>query len=87
MCAPLCSSCSAACPDNHDPLYAQAKRLAHLLRAKGIGLGQRVGLFIERSLAMFEGLLGTQKSGAAYVPLDPAYSAERVRATLILSPI
>ena len=63
-------------------LNLQANRLAHALREQGIGVGQRVGLFIERSLAMFVGLLGIQKSGAAYVPLDPAYPAERVRATL-----
>ena len=63
-------------------LNAQANRLAHALRAQGVGVGQRVGLFIERSVAMFVGLLGIQKSGAAYVPLDPAYPAERVRATL-----
>ena len=28
------------------------------------------------------GLLGIQKSGAAYVPLDPSYPAERMRLTL-----
>ncbi len=63
-------------------LNLQANRLAHALREQGVGVGQRVGLFVERSLAMFVGLLGIQKSGAAYVPLDPAYPAERVRATL-----
>jgi hypothetical protein len=69
-------------PNNHDPRNAQANRLAHLLRAKEIGPGQRIGLLIERSPAMFVELLGIQKNGAAYVPLDPAYPAERVRATL-----
>lgn len=63
-------------------LNEQANHLANYLRSQGIGVGQRVGLFVERSLAMFVGLLGIQKSGAAYVPLDPSYPAERVRATL-----
>ena len=63
-------------------LNKRANQLAHHLKKQGIGVGQRVGLFVERSLEMFVGLLGIQKSGAAYVPLDPAYPAERVRATL-----
>ena len=40
-----------------------------------------VGIFVERSLDMMVGLLGIQKSGAAYVPLDPAYPTERLRLT------
>ncbi len=63
-------------------LNERANQLAHYLRRQGVGKGQRIGLFIERSLDMFVGLLGIQKTGAAYVPLDPAYPADRVRATL-----
>ncbi|MDE3105744.1 MAG: amino acid adenylation domain-containing protein, partial [Acidobacteriota bacterium] len=63
-------------------LNRRANQLAHLLLQLGVGTGQRVGLFLERSLAMFVGLLGVQKAGAAYVPLDPAYPVERIRATL-----
>src|SRR5690606_32276065 len=36
-------------------------------------------VYIERSLEMVVGLLGIWKAGAAYVPLDPDYPAERVR--------
>jgi len=63
-------------------LNARANQLGHYLKRQGIGPGQRVGLCVERSLAMMVGLLGIQKSGAAYVPLDPAYPAERLRLTL-----
>ena len=63
-------------------LNEKANQLAHWLRKQGIGPSQRVGLFVERSLDMMVGLLGIQKSGAAYVPLDPAYPAERIRLTL-----
>ena len=63
-------------------LNEQANHLANYLRSNGVSVGQRVGLFVERSPAMFVGLLGIQKCGAAYVPLDPSYPAERVRATL-----
>jgi len=37
-----------------------------------------VGLFCERSAAMVVAILGVMKSGAAYLPLDPSYPAERV---------
>ncbi len=56
-------------------LNRRANQLAHFLKQRGVGPGQRVGLFVERSLAMMVGLLGIQKSGAAYVPLDPVVSS------------
>ena len=42
----------------------------------------RVGLCVERSTEMVVALLGILKAGAAYVPLDPAYPAERLAAML-----
>ncbi len=62
----------------HGELDACANRLAHVLRARGIGRGARVGLCIERSIDMVVTQLAILKSGAAYVPLDPAYPAERL---------
>ncbi len=59
-------------------LNARANRLAHHLKALGIGPESRVGLCLPRSPAMVEGLLATLKAGGAYVPLDPAYPAERL---------
>ena len=63
-------------------LNKRANQLAHYLKKRGVGPGQRVGIFVERSLDMMVGLLGIQKSGAAYVPLDPYYPAERIRMVL-----
>ena len=63
-------------------LNGRANQLAHYLREHGVGRGQRVGLYVGRSLDMMVGLLGIQKSGAAYVPLDPGYPEERIRQTL-----
>ena len=59
-------------------LRARSNQLARLLRARGIGRGALVGLCVERSLDMVVAQLAVLKSGAAYVPLDPAYPAERL---------
>ena len=63
-------------------LNERANQVARLLQRRGIWPGQCVGIFVERSLDMMVGLLGIQKSGAAYVPLDPAYPTERLRLTV-----
>ncbi|MEW5931706.1 MAG: amino acid adenylation domain-containing protein, partial [Gemmatimonadota bacterium] len=59
-------------------LDARADRLAAALRAAGAGPEVRVGLCVERGPDTVVGILGILKSGAAYVPLDPAYPAERL---------
>ncbi|WP_394541492.1 amino acid adenylation domain-containing protein [Lysobacter enzymogenes] len=59
-------------------LNAHANALAHRLIALGVRPDDRVAICAERSLAMPLGLLAILKSGAAYVPLDPTYPAERL---------
>jgi len=59
-------------------LNCRANRVAHHLRALGVGPEVLVGLCIERSLDMVVGLLGILKAGGAYVPLDPGYPQERL---------
>jgi amino acid adenylation domain-containing protein/non-ribosomal peptide synthase protein (TIGR01720 family) len=59
-------------------LNRRANRLAHHLRDLGAGPEARVALLLERSFDMVAALFGVLKSGAAYVPLDPAYPAERL---------
>ena len=59
-------------------LDARANRLAHFLRARGVGSETRVGVCMERSPEMVVGILAVLKAGGAYVPLDPAYPAERL---------
>ncbi|HET7461134.1 MAG TPA: amino acid adenylation domain-containing protein, partial [Longimicrobium sp.] len=59
-------------------LNARANRLAHHLRALGVGPEVRVALCAERGLELVVGVLAVLKAGGAYVPLDPAYPAERL---------
>ncbi len=59
-------------------LNRRANRLAHALRRRGVGPEARVGLCVARNLETIVGIVGILKSGAAYVPLDPAYPAERL---------
>lgn len=58
-------------------LAARSDQLARHLHASGVSLGKLAGICMERSLEMMIALLGVLKSGAAYVPIDPAYPAFR----------
>jgi amino acid adenylation domain-containing protein len=60
-------------------LEARANRLAQVLRSRGVGRGERVGLCVERGAEMLAAVLGILKAGAAYVPLDPLFPQERLR--------
>ncbi|WP_374122374.1 amino acid adenylation domain-containing protein [Variovorax boronicumulans] len=63
-------------------LEREADRLAHRLRALGVGPDVPVALYVERSLAMVVGLLAVLKAGGAYVPLDPSHPADRTAVIL-----
>ena len=62
----------------YDELNRRANQLAHGLLAAGVGPESFVGLMLERSPEMIVALLGILKSGAAYVPLDPAFPPARL---------
>ena len=62
----------------HAELDGHSNRLARELRRRGIHRGARVGLCVERSVMMVVAQLAVLKAGAAYVPLDPTYPAERL---------
>lgn len=63
---------------SYGELDAAANRLAAELRQRGLGRGQTVGLCLPRTSQLLIAVLGVLKSGAAYVPLDPAYPRDRL---------
>ncbi|WP_186057013.1 amino acid adenylation domain-containing protein [Burkholderia gladioli] len=67
---------------SYGELNAWANRVAHRLVGLGVKPDDRVAICVERGPGMIAGLLGVLKAGAGYVPLDPAYPAERLAYTL-----
>jgi amino acid adenylation domain-containing protein len=63
-------------------LDAWSTRLARGLRAAGVRDGDTVGVCLDRSAELVAVLLAILKAGAAYVPLDAAYPADRLAYTV-----
>ncbi|SFH83729.1 non-ribosomal peptide synthetase [Albimonas pacifica] len=59
-------------------LEARSGALAAHLQALGVGRADRVGIALPRRIDMVAAMLAVLKAGAAYVPLDPAYPADRI---------
>ncbi len=59
-------------------LSCQAIRLGNRLRSFGVGPEDLVGVYLERTPSAILALLAIGKAGGAYLPLDPAYPADRV---------
>jgi amino acid adenylation domain-containing protein len=64
---------------SYGELNRRATGIAHALRARGVGRGQRVGLCVDRGAPMLAAMLGILKAGASYVPLDPLFPPDRLR--------
>ena len=63
-------------------LDAVSNRLARELSERGIGVGSLVALAIPRSTMLLAAIWAVAKTGAAYLPVDPDYPADRVRLML-----
>lgn len=59
-------------------LNRQSNRLALTLQQSGVGKGDRVGILVPKSIEQIVSLFGIVKSGAIYVPLDPAAPVGRI---------
>jgi len=59
-------------------LNERANQLAHYLIQQGVSENHLVGICLQRSIEMYVGILATLKTGGAYVPIDPAYPADRI---------
>ncbi|MFE6668747.1 amino acid adenylation domain-containing protein, partial [Streptomyces sp. NPDC057697] len=59
-------------------LDARANRLARLLVSRGVGAESVVGVCLERGVELMVSLLAISKAGGAYMPIDPAYPADRI---------
>ena len=59
-------------------LDQQSNQIAQLLIAHGVVKGDRVGLFLDKSLESVVAVYGVMKAGAAYVPLDPDAPVARI---------
>ncbi|MHC1764269.1 MAG: amino acid adenylation domain-containing protein [Verrucomicrobiia bacterium] len=72
------TSLNEARPVSYATLDSHASEMACSLQARGVGPGAIVGVCMERSTALIAAVMAVFKSGAACLPLDPAYPAERL---------
>ena len=63
---------------NYAELHSRSDRLAAHLRELGAGTDVPVALCMERSVEIVVALLAVLKAGAAYMPMDPEYPADRL---------
>ena len=57
----------------------EANRIAHALIKRGVKRGDRVVLLLPRTSAVIVSMFGVSKTGAAYIPCDPAYPTDRIQ--------
>lgn len=66
----------------YSQLNQEANRIAHRLISKGVKEGDRIVLLLPRTSDVICCMFGVSKAGAAYIPCDPAYPAERINLIL-----
>ena len=62
---------------DYGALETSARAITSTLIERGVRPGDRVAVFLERSVDMIAAVLGSQLAGTAYVPMDPTYPQSR----------
>lgn len=65
---------------SYEELDCDANQIAHYLIRHGVGVGSLVGVYLKKSPRLYAAILGILKAGAAYVPIDPKWPFDRIRA-------
>jgi len=60
-------------------LDQRANQLANYLQTSGIGVGDFVAIYLDRSIKPIISIIAILKSGATYIPIDPSYPEERIK--------
>jgi non-ribosomal peptide synthetase-like protein len=55
-----------------------SNKIARFLRARDVGPGSLIGIYLNKSSNLFAAILGVLKAGAGYVPIDPQIPVERL---------
>jgi natural product biosynthesis luciferase-like monooxygenase protein/FkbM family methyltransferase len=63
---------------NYKELGKKVNAIAALLSGQGVQSGDKVGIYLLRSMEMVATIFACFKLGAAYIPLDPVYSSGRI---------
>ncbi|WP_338844425.1 amino acid adenylation domain-containing protein [Massilia sp. W12] len=74
-------ACAVVCQDKrltYRELQARALQIASALQGAGAQAGEMIGIYLPRSADMLAAALGVMIAGCAYVPMDPAFPAERL---------
>lgn len=64
---------------SYSDIDKRSNQIAKCLLEKGISKETIIALYLDRSPEMITGILGILKAGAAYLPIDPEYPAERIK--------
>jgi amino acid adenylation domain-containing protein len=75
------ASLAVVCGENmlsYRELEQLSNRFAHALLQQGVKRGDRVGICVGRRVELIAAILGVMKAGGCYIPLDPAYPADRI---------
>jgi amino acid adenylation domain-containing protein len=67
---------------SYQELHILSSKFAHCLRISGINRGDRVGIYLKKSIPAIVAIFGILKAGAIYVPLDPTAPNKRIALTI-----